>query len=224
LAREPTTAFVACLLAGLATIALMAIFHASAQIAMPAWVRGRGLAIVAVSMSAGLVIGSLVWGLIAAKLGASAALLLAAACAFFSMLAQWRWKFHPGTTLDVLPSTHWPEPVVARDVEADRGPVLITVEYRLPPENRDAFLTAIFKLAETRRRDGAFDWGLFEDVTRDGRFVETFLVDSWMEHLLQHERVANADRQLQDAINRYQIGGVPRITRMVAVEADTTRM
>ena len=31
------------------------------------------------------------------------------------------------------------------------------------------------------------------------------------------------DRLLQDAINRYQIGGVPRITRIVAVEPDAAR-
>ena len=223
LAREPYTAIAASLIAGFAWMGMMAICNASAHISLPVWVRGRGLSLVAVVMSGGLVLGSLLWGQVATLASVPVALLLAAAVTFFGMLLMWRLRFHPGTSLDLLPSIHWPEPIVTRDLETDRGPVMITVEYRVPPENRDVFLAAVFRLAEARRRDGAFDWGLYEDATRDGRFVETFLVDSWMEHLRQHERVANTDRLLQDAINRYQIGGVPRITRIVAVEPDAAR-
>jgi MFS family permease len=223
LAPEPYTALAASFIAGFSWMGMSAICNASAQISLPVWVRGRGLSIVAVVMFGGLVLGSLLWGQVATLVSVRAALLLAAAFSFFGMLLMWRLRFHPGTSLDFVPSIHWPEPIVTRDLETDRGPVMITVEYRVPPENRDVFLTAVFKLAEVRRRDGAFDWGLYEDATRDGRFVETFLVDSWMEHLRQHERVANADRLLQDAINRYQIGGVPRITRIVAVEPDAAR-
>jgi MFS family permease len=223
LAPEPYTALAASFIAGFSWMGMSAICNASAQISLPVWVRGRGLSVVAVVMFGGLVLGSLLWGQVATLVSVRAALLLAAAFSFFGMLLMWRLRFHPGTSLDFVPSIHWPEPIVTRDLETDRGPVMITVEYRVPPENRDVFLTAVFKLAEVRRRDGGFDWGLYEDATRDGRFVETFLVDSWMEHLRQHERVANADRLLQDAINRYQIGGVPRITRIVAVEPDAAR-
>ena len=46
------------------------------------------------------------------------------------------------------------------------GPVLVTVEYRIRPDDRVAFLEAITKLADERRRDGAFDWGVFEDPRR----------------------------------------------------------
>jgi MFS family permease len=223
LAPEPYTALASAMIAGFSWIGIMAICNASAQIALPVWVRGRGLSVVAVVIFGGLALGSLLWGQIATLTSVPVALLLAAAFTFFGMLLLWRFRFHPGTSLDLVPSIHWPEPIITRDLEADRGPVMITVEYRVPPENRDVFLVAIFRLAEVRRHDGAFDWGLYEDATRDGRFIETFLVDSWMEHLRQHERVANADRLLQDAINRYQIGGVPRITRTVAVEPDTAR-
>jgi len=223
LAPQFYAAIAACLIAGGSWITILGICNASAQVALPVWVRGRGLSLIAVVIGCGLVVGSLLWGQIATLAGVPVAMLLAAAFTFFGMLLLWRWKFHPGTTLDPVSSLHWHEPIVTRDLEADRGPVMITVEYRVPPENRDVFLTAIFRLADVRRRDGGFDWGLYEDATRDGRFIETFLVDSWMEHVRQHERVANADRMLQDAIYRYQIGGVPRITRMVGVEHDAAR-
>ena len=77
----------------------------------------------------------------------------------------------------------------------------MTVEYRLAAEtDREALLSALEKLSQERRRDGAYDWGVFEDAAEKLRFLETFLVESWLEHLRQHERVTNADRVLQERI------------------------
>jgi quinol monooxygenase YgiN len=98
----------------------------------------------------------------------------------------------------------------------DCGPVLVTVEYLIQPQDRDKFLDAIAKLAGERRRDGAFDWGVFEDTAREGRFVETFKVDSWIEHLRQHERVTHADRELQESVNRFHATGAPTVTHLIA--------
>ena len=101
---------------------------------------------------------------------------------------------------------HWPAPITAQDIEHDRGPVLVTVEYRIRPQDRDAFLDAIAKLEPERRRDGAYRWGVFEDAAEEGRIVEIFLVASWMEHLRQHERVTNADRLVQEAVHKFSAG------------------
>ena len=91
---------------------------------------------------------------------------------------------------------HWPAPIVASEIEHDRGPVLVTIEYRIDPKDREPFLAALKKLARERRRDGAYAWGVFEDSADLSRMVETFLVETWLEHLRQHERVSNADRVL----------------------------
>jgi quinol monooxygenase YgiN len=99
-----------------------------------------------------------------------------------------------------------------------RGPVLVTVEYRIHPQNRAAFLKAIGRLEQQRRRDGAYAWGLFEDAAEEGRILETFLVESWMEHLRQHERVTNADRVVQEAVRRFHIHGAPKVTHYIAAE------
>jgi len=61
---------------------------------------------------------------------------------------------------------------------------------------------------------------VFEDASEEGRFVETFLVESWLEHLRQHERVTRADRLLQDGIARFQRDGTPKVTHWIAAEAD----
>ena len=109
----------------------------------------------------------------------------------------------------------WPAPAAIHEVEPDRGPVLITVEYRIDPRDREPFLAALAKLARERRRDGAYRWGVFEDAAVDGRFIEAFLVESWLEHLRQHERVTNADRALQDAVHRFHTDGTPKVTHLI---------
>ena len=51
--------------------------------------------------------------------------------------------------------------------------------------------------------------------------VETFLVESWLEHLRQHERVTKADRVLQDLVNQFQTeGSEPNITHFIGRERD----
>jgi hypothetical protein len=96
--------------------------------------------------------------------------------------------------------------------------VLITVEYHIDPRNREPFLATLEKLGHKRRRDGAYEWSIFEDVAKDGRFLETFLVGSWLEDLRQHERATNADRILQEAVAQFQQGSVPVVTHYVAAE------
>jgi hypothetical protein len=119
--------------------------------------------------------------------------------------------------IDLTPSMHWPDPIVTAAVEKDASPVMVIVEYRIAPKDRDAFLTAIEELAHERRRDGAYAWGIFQDTADEGRFLETFLVDSWMEHLRQHQRVTNADRVLQEQVHRF-VQASPVVTHLVSAE------
>jgi hypothetical protein len=216
LAREPAVALGAAFVAGVSWIAVLSAVNISAQVALPGWVRGRGLALFSTVMFGGLTIGSALWGQVATLTSLPTAHFLAAAGALLAIPLLWRWKLQTGAGVDFTPSMHWPQPVLSHDVEADRGPVLVTVEYFIDPAARDAFVDAISKLAQERRRNGAFEWGVFEDAAQAGRFLETFMLDSWMEHLRQHERVTNTDRRRQDAVNRFQTEGSPRVTHLIA--------
>jgi MFS family permease len=217
LARAPAVALVASFLAGVAWIAVLATINVSAQLALPGWVRGRGLSIFGTVMFGGLTLGSALWGHVATITSLPDAHFIAAAGAILAIPLLWRWKLQTGAGVDLTPSMHWPEPVLASDIDADRGPVLVTVEYRVAAADRAAFVAALDRLADERRRDGAFDWGLFEDAAAEGRFLETFLLDSWAEHLRQHARVTNADRVLQEAVHRFQVDGPPQVTHLIAV-------
>ena len=81
--------------------------------------------------------------------------------------------------------------------------------------DREAFLAAIDRQGAGRRRNGAYRWGVFEDAADDKRWVETFLVDSWLEYLREFERVTHADRALSAAVRRYQQGEPPRVTHFI---------
>jgi MFS family permease len=219
LAREPATALVASAIAGASWIAVLATLSVSAQVALPDWVRGRGLALYTTVFFGCLTLGSAVWGEVAAWVGLPAAHFLAAAGAVAAIPLTWRWKLQTGAGVDLTPSMHWPVPITTLNFAHDRGPVLVSVEYRIRPQSRAAFLQAIAKLEQQRRRDGAYAWGVFEDAAEEGRMVETFLVESWMEHLRQHERVTNADRIVQDEVKRFHAAGEPKVTHFIAAES-----
>jgi MFS family permease len=218
LARHPATAIAASLIAGASWIAAVSSLNVSAQVALPEWVRGRGLAMYVTVMFGALTIGSAIWGEVAVILGLPAALILAAVGAMFGIPLTWRWKLQTGASVDFSPSLHWPDPVTTHTIEADRGPVLVTIEYRIDPKNRKAFLHALGQNSRERRRDGAYDWGIFEDPADESRFIETFLTDSWLEHLRLHRRVTKADRISERAVRDFQIGEGPKTTHLISAQ------
>jgi MFS family permease len=217
-ARDPATALIGCVLAGVSWIAVIATLNVSAQLALPGWVRGRGLAIFATAQFAGLAVGSAVWGRAAQMIGLPAAHLAAAILLVALVPVLHRWRLQSGAELDLAPSMHWPSPILSSDVDPDRGPVLVTVEYAVAPDHRETFLAAVTRLSNERRRDGAYDWAIYEDAAKEGAFVETFLVASWLEHMRQHHRVTNADRVLQDAVHSFHAEGDPTVRHLIAAQ------
>jgi MFS family permease len=219
LARDPTTLFCACLLAGASWTVILTALYVSAQVALPEWVRSRGLAILLTVIFGAMTVGSIAWGHIAGVAGLPVAHFVAAAGVALAIPLTWRWKLQTAIGVDLTPSMHWPIPVTAAKPEDDQGPVLVTVEYRVDPKNRLDFLRALGELGHERKRDGAYFWGLFEDVSDRGRFEETFLVESWLEHLHQHERVTMADQVLQDRIQQL-VTDPPRVTHLIAPQQE----
>jgi MFS family permease len=219
-ARDTATGLIASFIAGVSWIGVLASLNVSAQLALPEWVRGRGLAVYMTVFFGALSVGSIIWGKVAAIAGLPITHFAAAAGALVAIPLTWQWKLQTGAGVDLTPSMHWPAPLTTHEVDHDRGPVLVTVEYRIDTKDRTAFLMALNQLARERRRDGAYAWGAFEDAAEEGRFVETFLVASWLEHLRQHERVTNADRILQEAVERFHMVGDPKVTHLIAAEPE----
>ena len=217
-AREPIMAVCASLIAGMSWIVVVASLNMSAQVALPDWVRGRGLAMYVTAFFGTMTAGSVLWGELAGLTGLPITHFFAAAGILLAIPLTRRWKLQTGAGIDLSPSMHWPEPIVTNAVENDAGPVMVTVEYRIDPASRDAFLIALEALSRERKRDGAYAWGVFQDTADEGRFLETFLLDLWLEHLRQHKRVTRADRVLQAHVRSY-LKAETIVTHLIAAES-----
>lgn len=207
----------AMLLTGAAWICVVSSLMTAAQTALPAWVRARGLALFWVVFMGGMTGGSVLWGQVASWFGIPAALTWAAAGAIVGMFASWRFGIGQHEQDDLSPSLSWPTPMTDNTFEVDRGPVMVTVEYLIDPAQSQAFVHAMHAMRRLRRRDGAFMWELFDDIEHPACKVECFMVESWAEHLRQHQRVTVADRDLIATVRAFHRGdAAPKVTHLVA--------
>jgi MFS family permease len=214
-ATRPAVAFGAAALAGLSWIVVLATLNVSAQTALPGWVRGRGLAVYATVSFGAMTLGSLLWGEVGA-FGLPAAHGLAAIGLLVTTIMLRQGTLQSGSGPDLTPCMYCPQPALPERVHDERGPVLIVIDYRIASADREEFLDAVSRLGNGRRRNGAYSWGVYEDSAEPGHWVETFLVDSWLEYRRALERVTRADVDLLRAVQRFHQGGEPRVARFAA--------
>ena len=194
---------------GASWLSVLSSLQLAAQISVPAWVRGRALSLYLMIFAAGMTIGSFLWGWIAAHAGTPAAFLFSGIGVVFAAIAVRRFSLGSHEAPDLSPSRHWPQPHVAEELNSNRGPVLVTIEYEIALDQREAFLAAVQQLGSIRRRDGAFAWGIFEDIAVPGRYVELFQHSSWLDHLRQHARVTREDQRVQEMVYHFHRGQEP---------------
>jgi len=197
---------VAMLATGVAWISILSALQVSAQMTLPPWVRARGLAAFMVVFMGGMGLGSILWGQVATRIGIPNALTAAAVCIALSIAATWRFRLGRHEVLDFRPAMDWPLPVLAEAPEPD-VPVMVTIDYHIQSDKRAEFVAAMQHVREMRRRNGAYFWQLFHDSEDPTRFVETFMDESWVEHLRQHERASVADREIQRRAKQYLVEG-----------------
>jgi predicted MFS family arabinose efflux permease len=205
--------------AGAAWIIIVSTLNGAAQSATAGWVRARSLAIYLVFFQGALAAGALLWGSLASYTGTALAIAVAALGLLASLPLAW--IFPLAGRMDLEPSLDWQMPVVRLDDPADRGPVMITVEYRIDPRQLGAFSDAMRLLERARRRDGAYQWGLFEDTTAPGTMIEYFLVASWLEHLRQHERRTQDDVPVQARVTAFHLDTDPPVVRHLVASGRT---
>ncbi len=208
---------VAMFLSGVAWISVASALSVTAQLALPAWVRGRGLAAVQMAFMGGGTIGALVWGQVATTWNLRIAFAAAAVATLASLTLARRYPLAGIREEDLTPSSHWREPEVASPVEHDEGPVQVMLEYLIDPKDSEAFVALMQESRRSRLRGGASSWAVFRDPANPGRYVEQWVEESWLELLRHRDRLTVAERELRDAKRAFHIGdGPPAISYLIA--------
>ncbi|MEO3358310.1 MULTISPECIES: MFS transporter [Acinetobacter] len=210
-------AYMASFIAGFSWLTVLTNLNVSAQVSLPEWVRARGLAIFVTFFFGSMSLGSLIWGQLASITSIQTSLLTASICLCLVLPISRFFNLAKGQELNLAPSSHWPAPLVIDEIRPDRGPVMIFIEYQISAQNRDKFIQLMDMFKHQRYRDGAYSWGIFQDSNNDSKFIEYFLVSSWVEHLRQHERVTFEDQKLQAEIQALHSGDTPpKVSHFIA--------
>ncbi len=208
------------LVSGGAWLTFVSIANALVLSLSPDWVRARVSAIFMLVSQGGLAAGSVLWGTVGSRASVDTALLWAGlgtiATTALGLIARL-----PDSTADVSPWNHWRTPAIVGGAapELEKGPVLVTIEYRVEPRNAQGFLAAMQQYGRVRRRDGASRWSVFRDLEQADVYLETFQVPSWAEHLRQHERLTRGDGELEQRIGSYTLGE-PIVRHLIDAEAE----
>ena len=213
--RTPWAIGLAMLAGGLAWATALTSTGVAAFAALPEWVRARGMGLYMLVLAGGIALGSAAWGALAEH-NLTTAHLLAAGAMLLTLTTSRRWQLGSVTGLD-LSLVPTDDPTVTILPHPTDGPVLVTVNYEVPGDDVPAFAEAMRLVERHRRRTGAYRWGLFRDLAAPHQFIETFVVESWGEHLRQHRRTTvNADRFL-DPVRRYLHHDVVVVTHYLSV-------
>lgn len=197
------------MVAGFGWLTTMVGVNVATQSVAPAWVQARALSLYVLVTQGGLAAGSFFWGAIASHFGDTAALAGAGIGLFVGLFSVLRWPLSRVPAVDVTPVSEWREPMIPGKFDPDEGPVLVTVEYRIDPMVAEEFRRSMQDLRSLRRRDGAIRWELYSDLEVPGRFLETFVVESWAEHVRQHARVVRADLEIRRRVRSFHLGEKP---------------
>ena len=215
---EIWVALPAMVLIGMAWISVANSLTVSAQIAMPDWVRARGMSIYQMALMGGAAAGSLLWGQVASWLDVRSAVIAAALFGVIVLALTRRLSVEGGAEIDFTPATPSrgaPDP--AQHIGAEEGPVMVTLEYQIDPARADDFAKVMQRTRQARLRQGALSWGLFRDVAEPGRYIEYFVDENWVEHQRRLERFTATDAGLREERMAFHIGPeLPALRRYVA--------
>ena len=207
----------AMMLGGMAWITCANSLSVSAQLALPDWVRARGMSMYQMAIMGASALGAALWGQVATVTSVPTALLVAAVSGTVSMLLAQHWVRDLSMEEDLSPSREFKMPVA--NAPPGAGRMVVTIEYLIDPVRADDFHKLMRMSRRSRLRQGALEWELLRDVNQPGRFVEQIVDESWTEHLRRFDRVTASDVALRERKLAFHIGdGPPVVTRCVVEE------
>jgi MFS family permease len=208
-------------LVGMAWISVANSLTISAQVALPDWVRARGMATYQMALMGGSAAGSLLWGQVASWSNVPMAVAAASVSGLVAVVALRRARLEGLPEPDFTPQSLSRPLEPAQAVQDDDGPVMVTVEYLIDPARAAEFAQVMQRTRRARLRQGALSWGLFRDAAQPGRWIEYFVDENWIEHQRRLERFSAFDAGLRDErLAFHHSAEPPLIKRYVAQSLD----
>lgn len=202
---------------GMAWISVANTLTVAAQLALPDWVRARGMSIYQTALMGGSAVGAAIWGQVATHTSVRTSVVCAAIAGLGTLWLLRRHTLAGGPEEDLTPVHVWKSPETALPIDPGDGPVMVTIEYRIDPARVDEFRAVMEESRRARLRFGALSWELFRDTRDPGRFFEFFVDESWAEHLRRFDRFTASDVSLRQRRESFHIGEEPPvITRCIA--------
>jgi len=216
LSRISTLTAIALALAGAGWMMSMALFNISIQLSAPRWVSGRALAGFRSSNSAGLALGSYLWGFAADHIGIAAAMLASALAMIASPLVA-LWFRVPDVDTDAREAAETvADPEVHLSLSPRSGPVIVEIEYRIKANDARTFYGVMQDVQLNRQRNGAYGWSIARDITDPELWTERYHCPTWHDYLRLRNRPTLAERTVQRRATDMHIGPEPvRIRRML---------
>ena len=189
----------------------------TAQMALPDWVRARGMSMYQMAIMGGSALGAALWGQVATVSSLTVSLVIAALTGSIAMFLAIRFMKYPGQQEDLTPSRVFKVP--EGQSAPPTGHVVVTFEYRIDPARAAAFVALMQQSRRSRLRQGALSWELLHDLAEPGRYLEQVVDESWTEHLRRFDRVTAADVALRDRKLAFHIASEPPVVTRYAIES-----
>jgi MFS family permease len=203
-------------LAGMAWITSANTLSVSAQLALPNWVRARGMSVYQMAIMGATAFGAAIWGHIASMTSLPISVGFAAVSGVAAMLLVQRWVKDRSIEEDLSPSTAWKAPTAAHPPGA--GKIIVTIEYLIQPEKGPEFVLLMQESKRSRLRQGALHWQLLHDITEPQKYVEYIEDESWVEHLRRFDRVTASDVALRERKLAFHTADTPPVVHRYVVE------
>ena len=211
------SAMPAMMLAGAAWLAVVNTLTVASQLALPDWVRARGMSIYMMTMMGATSASAAMWGQVASLIDVPWTFVAAAATGIALWLLAGPLHTGPAEQADLTPARILKEPVPAFPVEHQMGPVMVTVDYQIDPARAVEFAAVMRESRANRLQMGALSWGLFHDTSKPGHYIEYYLDESWADHLRRFDRFTAADADLRERRYAFHVGAEqPKVTRYIA--------
>lgn len=192
-------------LCGLGWVTVVSILNATVQMCAPRWVVARALSLYQMATFSGMAGGAWLWGYITQQANLSSALLIAAGVQVGCIILG-RWFPLAETEAMNLDLEGFQEPATLVPVRGRSGPVIVTVEYRIAPEDTFAFLGVMAERRQVRRRNGARRWFLMRDLADPELWIERYHTPTWTEYVRHNRRFTHDDARITDRVRSLHRG------------------